>query len=159
STTKSSPSSPVRPAWDAAHRSAHTARSSGSSTFAMRSHSAKGRNAVMKLMRPICAAVLVLAVGACSGSPSTGKQAVAPRLPAQSESGGSEGRLNLVIWAGYAENGSTDKTVDWVNPFQKKTGCQVNAKVADTSDSMVALMETGRYDGVSASGDATLRLI
>ena len=59
----------------------------------------------------------------------------------------------------YAENGSNDKTVDWVNPFTKATGCKVNAKTAGTSDEMVSLMKTGGYDGVSASGDASLRLI
>jgi len=32
-------------------------------------------------------------------------------------------------------------------------------KVGNTSDEMVTLMRTGQYDGVSASGDATLRLI
>ena len=82
-----------------------------------------------------------------------------PNLPAHQEIGPSEGRLDLVVWAGYAEDGSTDKTVDWVTPFERQTGCKVNTKVADTSDSMVALMRTGQYDGVSASGDASLRLI
>ena len=56
-------------------------------------------------------------------------------------------------------NGSNDKTVDWVTPFEKKTGCQVNVKLENTSDQMVLQMRTGQYDGVSASGDATLRLI
>ena len=35
----------------------------------------------------------------------------------------------------------------------------MNTKVGNTSDEMVTLMRTGQYDGVSASGDATLRLI
>jgi putative spermidine/putrescine transport system substrate-binding protein len=35
----------------------------------------------------------------------------------------------------------------------------VNFKVGNTSDEMVTLMRTGNYDGVSASGDATLRLV
>ena len=73
--------------------------------------------------------------------------------------GEGEGRVDLIIWAGYAEDGSTDPKVDWVTDFEKKTGCQVNAKVGTTSDEMVTLMRTGNYDGVSASGDATLRLI
>ncbi|WP_255280593.1 extracellular solute-binding protein [Actinomadura madurae] len=75
------------------------------------------------------------------------------------ELGTPEGRLDLVAWTGYAEDGSTDPKVDWVTPFTKATGCKVYTKVADTSDSMVALMQSGRYDGVSASGDASLRLI
>jgi putative spermidine/putrescine transport system substrate-binding protein len=106
------------------------------------------------------AAALVLALGACgNGDGTTGGQAEAPKLAAQQEIGASEGSLNLVIWAGYAEDGSTQKSVDWVHPFERRTGCRVNAKVADTSDSMVALMNSGQYDGVSASGDASLRLI
>ncbi|HEX8690519.1 MAG TPA: ABC transporter substrate-binding protein, partial [Solirubrobacterales bacterium] len=70
-----------------------------------------------------------------------------------------EGQLDLIAWAGYVEDGSTEPGVDWVTPFEKETGCQVNVKVGNTSDEMVQLMRTGQYDGVSASGDATLRLI
>ena len=73
--------------------------------------------------------------------------------------GQGEGRVDLIAWAGYVENGSTDPKVDWVTGFEKDTGCQVNVKVGNTSDEMVTLMRTGNYDGVSASGDATLRLI
>ena len=46
-----------------------------------------------------------------------------------------------------------------MTPFEKQTGCKVNVKLGNTSDEMVQLMRTGQYDGVSASGDATLRLI
>ena len=70
-----------------------------------------------------------------------------------------EGQLNLIAWAGYVEDGSTDPSVDWVTGFERQTGCQVNTKIGNTSDEMVQLMRTGQYDGVSASGDATLRLI
>ena len=77
----------------------------------------------------------------------------------QSELGAGEGRVDLIAWAGYVEDGSTDPKVDWVTGFEKETGCQVNVKLGNTSDEMVTLMRTGRYDGVSASGDATLRLI
>jgi putative spermidine/putrescine transport system substrate-binding protein len=108
---------------------------------------------------PLAALTLMLGMTAACGADSAPKPPELPRLSAQQEIGPSEGRLNLVVWAGYAEDGSTDKTVDWVHPFERATNCRVNAKVADTSDSMVALMRTGRYDGVSASGDATLRLI
>ncbi len=73
--------------------------------------------------------------------------------------GKGEGQVDLVIWGGYAEDGSTDPKVDWVTDFEKQSGCQVNAKVGNTSDEMVTLMRSGNYDGVSASGDATLRLI
>ena len=82
-----------------------------------------------------------------------------PKLTALDKLGTPEGELNIVAWAGYAEDGSTDPTVDWVTPFEKATGCQVNVKTAPTSDDMVNLMKTGQYDVVSASGDASLRLI
>ena len=73
--------------------------------------------------------------------------------------GAGEGELNIIAWAGYAEDGSNDPKVDWVTPFEKQTGCKVNVKIGNTSDEMVTLMQTGEYDVVSASGDATLRLI
>jgi putative spermidine/putrescine transport system substrate-binding protein len=70
-----------------------------------------------------------------------------------------EGQLDIICWVAYCEDGTTEPGVDWVSPFEKQTGCQVNVKVGNTSDEMVQLMRTGQYDGVSASGDATLRLI
>ena len=73
--------------------------------------------------------------------------------------GKGEGEVSLIAWAGYVEDGSTDPKVDWVSDFEKETGCKVNVKIGNTSDEMVTLMRTGNYDGVSASGDATLRLI
>jgi putative spermidine/putrescine transport system substrate-binding protein len=78
---------------------------------------------------------------------------------ALTELGEGEGEVNLIAWAGYVEDGSTDPKVDWVSDFEKETGCQVNVKIGNTSDEMVQLMRSGGYDGVSASGDATTRLI
>ncbi|HEX7776643.1 MAG TPA: ABC transporter substrate-binding protein [Parvibaculum sp.] len=69
--------------------------------------------------------------------------------------GAGEGALNIVAWEGYAEDA-------WIKPFEKDTGCIVNRKYAGSSDEMVALMRQGggsEYDLVSASGDASLRLI
>ena len=77
---------------------------------------------------------------------------------ALTEVGEGEGEVNLVAWAGYVEDGSTDPKVDWVSDFEKETGCKVNVKVGNTSDEMVQLMRTGQYDAVSASGDASGRL-
>ena len=70
-----------------------------------------------------------------------------------------EDELDIVIWDGYAEDGSNDPAYDWVTPFEDETGCKVVAKKGLDSANMVALMATGQYDGVSASGDATLRMI
>jgi putative spermidine/putrescine transport system substrate-binding protein len=82
-----------------------------------------------------------------------------PNIPMLSSLGPGEGTVNIVSWAGYVEDGSNDKTVDWVHSFEKNTGCKVNNKIAGTSDEMVTLMSSGDYDVVSASGDASLRLI
>ncbi len=73
--------------------------------------------------------------------------------------GTGEKALNLIVWAGYAEDGSTDPAYNWVKPFQDQTGCVVKSKIAATSDEMFQLMSTGQYDGVSASGDSSVRLI
>jgi putative spermidine/putrescine transport system substrate-binding protein len=102
------------------------------------------------------AAMLVLAAcGGTSNSAQTGSN-----LP--QSIGPSETALNLIAWTGYVESGKTDPKVDWVTPFTTATGCKINVKFADTSDEMVTLMRQGggtQYDGVSASGDATNRLI
>ncbi len=103
-----------------------------------------------------CAALIV----ACSGSQESSSSGQSPpKMEQLSAVGNGEGELNIIAWAGYAEDGSNDKTVDWVTPFEKETGCKVNVKLGNTSDEMVQLMRSGQYDGVSASGDATLRLI
>jgi putative spermidine/putrescine transport system substrate-binding protein len=75
------------------------------------------------------------------------------------EVGAGEGQVDIVAWPGYIERGETDKNFDWVTDFEKKTGCKVNVKTAGTSDEMVALMNEGGFDLVTASGDASLRLI
>lgn len=73
--------------------------------------------------------------------------------------GAAEGQLNIVAWPGYLERGETDKSFDWVTKFEASSSCQVNIKTANTSDEMVALMNEGGFDLVTASGDASLRLI
>jgi putative spermidine/putrescine transport system substrate-binding protein len=101
---------------------------------------------------------LMLVLAACGGSQSTNQ----PASNLKSSIGAGEGALNLVAWTGYVESGRTDPKVDWVTPFTSATGCKVNVKFADTSDEMVTLMRQGGgklWDGVSASGDATNRLI
>jgi putative spermidine/putrescine transport system substrate-binding protein len=75
------------------------------------------------------------------------------------EIGPGEGQVDIVAWPGYIERGQTDKNFDWVTDFEKKTQCKVNIKTAGTSDEMVALMNEGGFDLVTASGDASLRLI
>ncbi|MEZ5911372.1 MAG: ABC transporter substrate-binding protein [Paracoccaceae bacterium] len=73
--------------------------------------------------------------------------------------GAGEGQVNIVAWPGYIERGETDAAFDWVTKFEEASGCKVNVKTANTSDEMVALMNEGGFDLVTASGDASLRLV
>jgi putative spermidine/putrescine transport system substrate-binding protein len=73
--------------------------------------------------------------------------------------GKGEGQVDIVAWPGYIERGESDKNYDWVTGFEKETGCKVTVKTAATSDEMVSLMNQGGFDLVTASGDASLRLV
>jgi putative spermidine/putrescine transport system substrate-binding protein len=95
------------------------------------------------------AIVAALALGAAATARSGG-------MP--SSIGKGEGALNVIEWTAY-----TDKS--FAAPFEKQTGCKIHRKDAGSSNEMVALMRSGggggggQYDLVSASGDASLRLI
>ncbi len=116
-------------------------------------------------------AVLVcggLALSACAPAPSASPAppavnapantaAPATQPPAASTQG--EGEVDIVAWPGYIERGANDPKYDWVTGFEKQTGCKVNAKDAATSDEMVQLINSGGFDLVTASGDASLRLV
>jgi putative spermidine/putrescine transport system substrate-binding protein len=81
--------------------------------------------------------------------------AVTLAFPAAGVSKAHGGTLNMIAWEGYTYK-------QWVNPFEKQSGCTVHSKFAGSSDEMVTLMRSGggsQYDMVSASGDASLRLI
>ncbi|HXF37165.1 MAG TPA: ABC transporter substrate-binding protein [Actinomycetota bacterium] len=98
-------------------------------------------------------ALVAAACGAREEEPAGGGGTQGP--PVISEIGEPEGALSLIAWPGYTEKG-------WVKPFEQETGCTVTVKYGNTSDEMVNLMRQGGgtlYDGVSASGDATNRLI
>jgi putative spermidine/putrescine transport system substrate-binding protein len=101
-------------------------------------------------------AAMAVAAGCGSGSGSSnagsgGSGAASGEKPIAAI-GKTEGALSLIAWQGYTEP-------DVVKPFEQQTGCKVQVKYGGTSDEMVQLMRSGNYDGVSASGDATLRLI
>jgi putative spermidine/putrescine transport system substrate-binding protein len=111
----------------------------------------------------VAAAAAALGAGVAFGAAGSASAASAtagltpPQAGAKvaSSVGKGEGHLNLIAWEGYAQP-------EWVKPFEKQTGCQVNTKYAGTSSEMVSLMANGgggQYDLVSASGDADLRLI
>ncbi|MFI5590452.1 ABC transporter substrate-binding protein [Amycolatopsis sp. NPDC051758] len=97
--------------------------------------------------------------GSNSAAPPGAQGFTPPKLEALKALGQPEGQLNVLAWPGYAENGSNDPKVNWVTPFEQQTGCKVNVKPFGTSDEAVTLMKTGGYDVVSASGDASLRLV
>ncbi|MFM7654137.1 MAG: ABC transporter substrate-binding protein [Paracoccaceae bacterium] len=84
---------------------------------------------------------------------------LAPAIAQVTAIGEGEGEVSIVAWAGYIERGETMKEFDWVTKFEAETGCMVKVKTANTSDEMVALMNEGGFDLVTASGDASLRLI
>ena len=96
-----------------------------------------------------------IAVAACSSSGGS----AAPSLP--TSVGNGEGALTVLAWPGYAENGSTDPAVNWVKPFEDSTGCKTTVQTFGTSDEAFSLFSTNptKFDVVSASGDASLRLV
>ena len=111
----------------------------------MRTHDTHPARTAWLIVAGLVAFVLLLAgCGSSSNSSSTGKEL--------QKVGKGEGALNLISWAGYVEE-------PWKKHFEEKTGCKVNDKVGGTSSEMVQLMRTGQYDGVSASGNATARLV
>jgi putative spermidine/putrescine transport system substrate-binding protein len=50
------------------------------------------------------------------------------------------------VWPDYAH-------AAWTDVFSQETGCAVSTRVATSSASMSDLLDAGRWDGVSASGD------
>jgi putative spermidine/putrescine transport system substrate-binding protein len=109
-----------------------------------------------KLIRGLAALFAVALVGAaCSDETTSSAAAPTTAVITSIDDLQGEGELNLIAWQGYTED-------DWVKPFEQQTGCMVTPKYANTSDDMVNFMRQGggaTYDGVSASGDASNRLI
>jgi putative spermidine/putrescine transport system substrate-binding protein len=105
-----------------------------------------------KLMKKIVSSSLALLAAASMATASFAQEM-------KKEVGPGEGQVNILAWPGYIERGETDKNFDWVTEFEKSSGCKVNVKTAGTSDEMVALMNEGGFDLVTASGDASMRLI
>ncbi len=90
---------------------------------------------------------------------------VAPALGVSKNTGGlptsigaGEGALNVVEWAAYTDPSFAKK-------FEQQTGCKIKRKDAGSSNEMFNIIHGGggggggQYDLVSASGDASLRLI
>jgi putative spermidine/putrescine transport system substrate-binding protein len=104
----------------------------------------------------LVAALSVVAAG-CGGGDDEGGGSAATQIEGLGSSldeikelARQEGEVNVVQWAGYAQ---------LVDEFAAETGCKVNTKDGATSDDMISLIQTGAYDGVSASGNASVRLM
>ena len=111
----------------------------------------------LRLLTVVAAALMLVAAG-CGSDSDSDSGSSDTTLP--TEVGEGEGALNIVAWPGYIEDGSNDEAYDWVTDFEDETGCQVDVKTAGTSDEMVQLLSNSdEYDLVTASGDASLRLI
>jgi putative spermidine/putrescine transport system substrate-binding protein len=96
----------------------------------------------------VATALLAVVAAGCGGGGDNKSESELPTSIGQGE-----GELSLVAWEGYTQP-------DWVKPFEQETGCKVKSKYAGSSDEMVTLMRSNAgYDMVSASGDASLRLI
>lgn len=124
------------------------------------------RHRKWSLLVVACLSLSIL-VAACSPAatpaPAQPAQPAQPEAPMRGEPlkaiGPGEGQVDIIAWPGYIERGETDPAYDWVTEFEKSSGCKVNVKTAATSDEMVALMNEGGFDLVTASGDASNRLI
>ncbi|KJL25548.1 ABC transporter substrate-binding protein [Microbacterium azadirachtae] len=113
------------------------------------------KNALPALAALGLTTVVLAALTGCGTAGSSGGGGTGP----VDKLGKNEGAVKILAWPGYVEDGSNDPKVDWVSEFTKSTGCKVEAKTFGTSDEALNLMKTGDYDVVSASGDASLRLI
>jgi putative spermidine/putrescine transport system substrate-binding protein len=99
-------------------------------------------------------AMLAVVAAGCGGdeesSASTEIEGLGSSLDEIKENAKAEGEVNIVQWPQYAT---------LVDEFTAATGCKVNTKDAGTGDDMISLIQSGEYDGVSASGHTSVRLM
>jgi putative spermidine/putrescine transport system substrate-binding protein len=100
-------------------------------------------------------AVLAIAAAGCGGDDEGGGESwqiagLGSNLDEIKENARAEGVVNLVQWPQYAT---------LTKEFQEATGCAVKTKDAGTGDDMISLIQSGEYDGVSASGHTSVRLM
>ncbi len=108
----------------------------------------------------VCGSIALSACASPTPTPASADQpTAAPAATSASQSTAGEGEVDIVDWPGYIERGANDPNYDWVTGFEKDTGCKVSVKDAATSDEMVQLITSGGFDLVTASGDASLRLV
>jgi putative spermidine/putrescine transport system substrate-binding protein len=118
---------------------------------------------MMRRRAKVTAAVLAVAAMsmALAGACSDDEPERAGAVKAASALGSGEGALNLLTLPGEVEAGGTDPRVDWVTPFQERTGCKVSVKGARNAQELTELMsnESRRYDGVAAPPESAGGLI
>jgi len=106
--------------------------------------------------RQAATAVVAAAIVAAFAVPAAAVKAAGSGLPTKIGKG--EGSLNVIEWPYYTYK-------SFAKPFEQQTGCIIHRKDAGSSNEMFTLMHAngggggGQYDLVSASGDASLRLI
>ncbi len=129
---------------------------------------ARGRNgmrrkriAVWAALGLLVAALSVVAAG-CGGGDDEASGAdwqiegLGSTLEEIAANGKTEGKVDLVAWADYVAGRLDEFTAaDWVHRLHEGLG----ARRVGRSDMISALMKTGQYDGVSASGNASVRLV
>jgi putative spermidine/putrescine transport system substrate-binding protein len=109
---------------------------------------------IHRIFAGLASAVLVTAACTSAASPT-------PTSNLPTEIGEGEGALSVLAWPGYVEDGTTSPDVDWVSSFEDETGCETTVQVFGTSDEAFTLFQTNpeQFDVISASGDASLRLV
>ena len=98
--------------------------------------------------------ILAVVAAGCGGddSSSSAQEGLGSSLEEIQSMAKEEGQVNLLVWPGYADK-------SWADTFTANSGCKVNAKDFGTSDDAIDLLASGEWDGLSASGNATGRLI
>ena len=93
----------------------------------------RGGGCMTKWMRLLALiAVLSLVAAACGddggdsavtpAATEAPRRRMTPTSPTITEVGEGEGEVNIIAWAGYIEDGSTDEAYDWVTSFEEETG-------------------------------------
>ncbi|WP_344450915.1 extracellular solute-binding protein [Actinocorallia aurantiaca] len=109
---------------------------------------------VLALCTALCTG-LVVTLSACSAEDAPGGKAEPLKTV-----GAAEGALNLLSLPGYVEEGFEDRSVDWVKPFEERSGCQVNVRTVGTAQDVYERMSGGDfYDGALVPSEAFGRLV
>ncbi|WP_433349700.1 extracellular solute-binding protein [Microtetraspora malaysiensis] len=94
-----------------------------------------------------------------SPSPTPSKPEKTPTPIASTGPG--EGAVNVLALPGYVEWGGTDPKVNWVTPFQTRTGCKVNLRTYDAAATAAGArpLDPGSFDVVAAPPEVAGKLI